>query len=230
MPSPYWLLRSTYLLLPEKLRLWPPLKRLSQRVVSTVASHEDIYTAEYYQRDVEGPARCAAPVISASIMRDFNPRRVVDLGCGTGALLEALKNHGCDCQGFEYSDSGLALCRSRGLHVAKFDIEHDSIPSQLGKFDVALSTEVAEHLPARCADRFVDVLASLAPVIVLTAATPGQGGTDHVNEQPHEYWIEKLKARGYQYELSRSQNWRWAWESAGIADFYYRNVMVFQRG
>jgi hypothetical protein len=49
------------------------------------------------------------------------------------------------------------------------------------------SFEVAEHIPERLEDRYVDMLCLLGNLIVISAATPGQGGMDHVNEQPHAY-------------------------------------------
>ena len=33
--------------------------------------------------------------------------------------------------------------------------------------------------------------------VIFTAALPGQGGTHHVNEQPHEFWDELFRACGY---------------------------------
>jgi hypothetical protein len=53
---------------------------------------------------------------------EVTSRRVIDVGCGTGALLEVLKDYGCTCLGLEYSEAGLKMCRSRGLDVRKFDI------------------------------------------------------------------------------------------------------------
>jgi hypothetical protein len=34
-------------------------------------------------------------------------------------------------------------------------------------------------------------------VILMTHATPGQGGHHHVNCQPQEYWVETLGGYGY---------------------------------
>ncbi len=117
----------------------------------------------------------------------------------------------------------------RGLDVRKFDLEHDERESHDG-YDVAVSMEVAEHLPEHCADRFVSLLASLAPIVVLTAAHPGQGGTDHVNEQPASYWITKFNGRGFYLDSVLSDRWKSEWKIAGIASWYWTNIMVFQSG
>jgi 2-polyprenyl-3-methyl-5-hydroxy-6-metoxy-1,4-benzoquinol methylase len=189
--------------------------------------HELMYDAEYFVH-VEQYARQAAYSISASIMADLNPHSAIDVGCGTGALLEALRSRGCDVLGLEYAESALKYCLSRKLNVHKFDLERQSTNSDY-RFDVAISTEVAEHLPESCADRYVDLLTTVAPQIVFTAATPGQGGRDHVNEQPASYWIEKFAARDFTFKEDLSQAWRRQWQQADIARWYWMNLMIFTK-
>lgn len=195
--------------------------------VKEAVPHELMYDGDYYI-EVEAHARKASATISASIMADLKPRSVIDVGCGTGALLEALRDRGCEVFGLEYAEAGLALCRSRKLDVRKFDLERDTFDG--GRtFDVALSTEVAEHLPERCADRYIGLLTKAAPQIVFTAAFPGQGGRDHVNEQPAPYWIDKFSALGFTFNEPLSQGWRRQWKEADIAPWYWMNAMIFAK-
>jgi hypothetical protein len=121
------------------------------------------------------------------------------------------------------------MCRSRGLDVRKFDLESEDPTAQLGAFDVAISMEVAEHLPSTCANVFVRLLTSLAPVVVFTAAPPGQGGVDHVNEQPPEYWIQLFELHGFQLNRDLSDRWRKRWEANRVVSFYHKNLMIFRR-
>jgi len=213
----------------------PPSVRSSRhyrRLVSAIVPHNEIYSAAYFASDVEGAAVKSARPMASSIVSLCKPATVIDVGCGTGALLSAFRELGCSVNGLEYAEGGLAYCRARGLNVAKFDIEHDSVSSaQLTKkYDVVTSFEVAEHLPARHADRFTALLASLSPLIVMSAAPPGQGGTDHVNEQPRSYWIDKFKRRGRSYDEAMSKRLADDWAAANVAPFYYGNVMVFRSG
>jgi SAM-dependent methyltransferase len=191
--------------------------------------HDMIYDLDYYNSDVEDPAVRSARTISDSILTEFKPKHIVEVGCGTGALLEALRNRGCDVLGLDYSEAALMLCRARHLNVVKFDLERDILKDDR-IFDVGISMEVAEHLPARVADRYVDLLTSLSKVIVFTAAPPGQGGSDHVNEQPPSYWISKFQQRGFEHSEGLSKRWRGRWQTAGdVASCYYRNLMVFRQ-
>lgn len=190
------------------------------------AQHDEIYDRAYYERSADAK-RVTMRHIADSIVRDASPGTLVDVGCGGGFLLSALDARGVACFGLEYSQAGIDLCRSAGLDVRPFDLEHDTFAGY--SFDVAVSMEVAEHLPASVADRFVDLLASLAPVVVFTAARPGQVGTDHVNEQPPEYWIERFAARGFAPHETLADTWQHEWERLGVIECYRRNLMVFSR-
>jgi hypothetical protein len=65
---------------------------------------------------------------------------------------------------------------------------------------------------------------------VFTAAHPGQGGTDHVNEQPATYWIAKFAKRGFSSDLDLADRWRKDWEASGqVPEFYSQNLMIFRK-
>ena len=102
------------------------------------------------------------------------------------------------------------------------NLEHPVTLEQ--RYDLAMSLEVAEHLPEEAADTLVDSLCKVADVIIFSAAHPGQGGDHHINEQPVEYWEEKFAHHGYvpiqvkQYfpkEHSRIETW------------YKENIILF---
>jgi SAM-dependent methyltransferase len=202
---------------------WPPNWRSSPRD----QLHQKTYDAKYYEF-IEFTSACSRDAMAESIVRDLAPRHAIDVGCGTGSLLEALRWRSVKVAGLEYSDIALKRCRERRLHVRKFDIAHNSLPRRLRQRDVSISFEVAEHLPAELAERFVDLLTMASNTIVLSAATPGQGGTDHVNEQPHDYWIEKMAIRRFEIDKELSLRWRAEWQDK-TANWYHANVMVFRQ-
>jgi len=93
-------------------------------------------------------------------------------------------------------------------------------------FDLALSLEVAEHLPAHLAPSFVDSLAALSPVVLFSAAIPGQGGTHHVNEQWPEYWAELFRERGFAViDCIRKT----VWQNDAVEWWYAQNLLLFVR-
>jgi SAM-dependent methyltransferase len=120
------------------------------------------------------------------IIELLSPRSVLDLGCGKGEWLEA----------FELEDSlGIDVAAPEGDHFLQMDLTERI---GLGRtFDLVLCLEVGEHLPEEHADTLVDNCVTHADAVVFSAAVLGQGGTGHINCQPHEYWHEKFLARGY---------------------------------
>jgi SAM-dependent methyltransferase len=204
--------------------------RFFRKVVNQVRGHDSIYSRAYYERHVESTTKDSAEVMVPSLVRTFLPSSVLDVGCGTGLMLVIFKQMGAERHlGLEYSEAGLDFCRSRGLLVRKFDLEgQNGIDDP--KFDLTISMEVAEHLPEHVADSYVKLLCGNSDTVVITAATPGQGGTDHVNEQPRSYWIEKFRAAGFIEDSATcgalSNEWR---QSGKVATWYYQNLLVFRR-
>lgn len=210
--------------LPAAIRRSSVVVSLKQRLLG----HDGIYDAGYYESTVEGPAVRSAGTIADSILEEFDPKSVVDVGCGTGALLLALRERGCEVFGLEYSKAALEYCWGRGLRVQRFDLERDAL-DHAPTFDVAISMEVAEHLPEAIADRYIGLLTRLSHQIVFTAAQPGQGGSDHVNEQPRAYWIEKFTLRGFSLDGAITDRWRETWRASGrVESWYSDNLLVFK--
>jgi 2-polyprenyl-3-methyl-5-hydroxy-6-metoxy-1,4-benzoquinol methylase len=146
------------ILVPTSVRTSRTVARLKARFLP----HDWIYDAEFYETSVERPARRSAARIATTIADDLKPATIIDVGCGTGALLTALRERGCGVWGIEYADAALVRCRARHLEVEKFDLENDEYHAGRS-FEVAISMEVAEHLPRKAADRYVDLLTRLAP-------------------------------------------------------------------
>ncbi len=193
------------------------------------SDHDEVYDKKYYLDTMIPLARASAPMIAKSIRDVLQPSSVTDVGCGTGELLLALRNVGIPGAGFEYSQAAIEIAREQGVEVNQLNLEQEIDRLPVRRADLAVSTEVAEHLPESCAETFVEYLCRTADTVVFTAAPPGQGGTDHVNEQPPEYWIEKFAARGFAYQEELTRQLKRDWESARVASIYWCNLMLFRK-
>lgn len=70
--------------------------------------------------------------------------KILDIGCGTGAIMDYLKNKGHEVFGVDMSDEALKYCQAKGLAVEIGKADRVDFPD--GYFDVVLSLDVLEHL------------------------------------------------------------------------------------
>jgi hypothetical protein len=111
------------------------------------------------------------------------PQTVLDVGCGPGMHVYALRKLGVVAWGIDQDPrvDGKPFLKQ----VSLFDWK---IPAEL-----VLCMEVAEHIPEEFADEVAgDVSELTQKYLIWTAALPGQGGDGHINCQPKEYWEEKF--------------------------------------
>lgn len=72
-------------------------------------------------------------------------RRVLDLGCGTGALAQKLAARNNELYGVEINPDAAAAARDRGVHVSLSDL-NERLPFKKAYFDVVLASEVLEYV------------------------------------------------------------------------------------
>jgi hypothetical protein len=89
-----------------------------------------------------------------------------------------------------------------------------------------VSVEVAEHLSRARADTFVADLTALAPLVLFSAAIPGQGGVEHLNEQWPAFWIDRFRHRGFEpIDCIRLA----VWDDQQVDPWYAQNCLLFAR-
>ncbi len=182
--------------------------------------------ADYDQRFYAGNdarARESARAVLTQVFGYVRPASVVDVGCGTGQWLRSAADLvGCEVLGLD----------SPGVPVPMLAIPADCfVPGDLGaaievgrRFDLAISLEVAEHLPAARAEGFVRDLTTLSSAVLFSAALPGQGGVGHVHERWPSYWVGLFAAQGYEpWDVVRPV----LWDADEVAYWYRQNTFLF---
>ena len=73
--------------------------------------------------------------------------RVLDLGCGDGALLDHLqRERGCSGYGVEIDDDNLLACVRRGVNVIQLNLDEGLSMFDDASFDVVLQIDTLQHL------------------------------------------------------------------------------------
>ena len=73
--------------------------------------------------------------------------RVLDLGCGDGAMLAHLQQHqGCTGYGVELDDTNVHACVQRGVNVLQLNLDEGLSLFADQSFDVVLQIDTLQHL------------------------------------------------------------------------------------
>lgn len=109
-------------------------------------------TDDYYDDYINAPSLSAqARAFQAEQAQEFvrrfslNGRRVLEVGCGDGFFLEAMRHAGADCYGVEPSNAQRKLALARGLRVESGVLAAGRILAD-APFDAFVTRQVFEHV------------------------------------------------------------------------------------
>jgi len=162
------------------------------------------------------------------IIKEFQPKYVLDVGCGAGQWLDEYRKHNIKTIGIEGSSNAWEVMSEETKEVVvEWDLR-DTMHDEDWSIDFAQSFEVAEHIEKEYDDIFLHNLLKDDPdVVLLTAAQPTQNGSHHVNCQEREYWMTKMKNMGYLFNqdlLNKIKSWG---EPDNCPVWWHSNLMVF---
>jgi hypothetical protein len=170
----------------------------------------------------------AEPVCKA-INTALEPKSVMDVGCAIGDYVHYWKNFiGITAYGIEGSKNAEEYFMTDGIYIR--DLRE---PLQLDlRVDLVTCFEVAEHIEPEYSHQFRLNLTQLSDQILMSAASPGQGGHYHVNCRPAEYWKDNFSDLGYDYNEEPITLIRALWEpwrKKKEMSSYYHNLFYFER-
>ncbi len=73
--------------------------------------------------------------------------RVLDIGSGTGKILEELKVKGWQVEGIDGAPEAVEWSQKRGIPIKQTDFVKDRLPYENKYFDLVLALDLLEHLP-----------------------------------------------------------------------------------
>ena len=180
------------------------------------------YNEAFYNKQIAGSVS-SAKIILGLLYDFYQPRSVIDIGCGRGAWLSVAESLGTKTLiGLDGYWNTREKLLSRNIDFTPVDLEEPIDIRE--KYDLCISLEVAEHIAGERAKVFIETLCKASNVILFSAAIINQSGENHINEQWQSYWIELFQANDYEcFDIFRGV----IWKNERVDWWYRQNIFLF---
>jgi SAM-dependent methyltransferase len=148
---------------------------------ATISYTSDYFASGIFDTDYQD--------LALAIFETYHPKTVIEFGCGPGHLTRELAKLGVQIMAIDghsnpdfsgYSIEFHRLNLNDALAIEKLFANKS--------FDLAISLEVAEQLEPESSPILVHWITKVAPIVIFSAAVPGQGGHGHINLRSRDYW------------------------------------------
>jgi SAM-dependent methyltransferase len=146
--------------------------------------------------------------IADRILSDFHPQTVLDAGCAKGFLVEGFRSRGVEAWGIDLSEFAI-----QSVHA---DIKNycfvGSIAQPLPrKYDLIVSIEVVEHMPAEEAVRAIENLCQYSDNIIISTSPYDYKEATHMNVHPPDYWARQFARFGFYHDIDYDASFITPW-------------------
>lgn len=146
--------------------------------------------------------------IAESVVREFHPATVLDVGCAMGFLVEGLRKRGVAASGIDVSEHAIS-------QVHESVAEHCRVGSVTeplgGHYDLITCIEVLEHLPPSETDAAIANLCAATDVLLISSTPDDYREATHLNVRPPEEWSALLAREGFLRDLDHDLSYLTPW-------------------
>lgn len=121
----------------------------------------------------------------------YNPKRILDVGCGMGYLVKYIYDRGYNIWGI---DSAEIIRKISVIPERTLVGDCKDIPFGKKNFDVVVSSDFLEHIPEEEIDDYVDEMCRVGKVVLARISFKPEGKY-HLTVKPKSWWKEKLGDR-----------------------------------
>src|SRR5579872_1562736 len=162
--------------------------------ISARKSTSDQYDAAYYESHLGGiPYDRSCPhwleffgKLADEIVARVKPKRVLDVGCAKGFLVECLRDRGVEAFGFDVSEHAISQVRP---DIARFCWVGSVTDPIQQNYDLITCIEVLEHVPYPEAQVAVEQITSHAGSVLFSSTHDDFNEPTHENVQPLINWL-----------------------------------------
>jgi len=146
--------------------------------------------------------------IADRIIADLQPKTVLDAGCAKGFLVEGFRNHGLDAWGVDISEYAIQEVHETIKPFCWVGSISDPFPQ---KYDLIVTIEVLEHMPAGQGKTAIANLCAHSDCIIFTSTPFDYKETTHYNVQPPEYWSREFARHSFFRDVDFDASFITAW-------------------
>lgn len=140
--------------------------------------------------------------IAQSAKKLFDPKKVLDIGCAEGFLVQAFRGLGVEAYGVDISEYAISSSPPETRHrLYRVDIEKDKLPFENSSFDLITMIDTIEHLYT-FGNTLSEIRRTLRENGILLLTTPTDKGAEkaditHVNVHPRQFWVRLFSNHGF---------------------------------
>jgi len=141
-------------------------------------------------------------LVSWGVKMQFNPRRVLDVGCAKGFQVKALEDAGVEAWGVDVSEYALSCApKSVRSRLYRVDLNTEALPFGDGYFDCVLFLGTIE-----CLDDHGNVVREIGRVLqpggglyLRTTYKTDKNDTIRKNVHSRAYWLREFRRYGFKF-------------------------------
>ena len=162
------------------------------------------YSDQFYE-SVTNRAEYSSRIIFSLLKNALHPKTFVDVGSGDGVWSLSALEHFESINHVEawdllaektYLDIAKKRFPSKNIISKRIDFESSDYGVEM-VYDLAVCLETFEHLSPSACEKLSLFFSSHTRILIFSGAVPGQGGTNHINEQPFKTWQRNLLDFGF---------------------------------
>lgn len=140
---------------------------------------------------------------ASTLANVYAPKRVLDVGCAKGFLVEHLRDAGVEAFGVDSSEYAISQVRDDVKGYCRLG---SALDPSAERYDLVTCIEVAEHMPADTGPVLIANLCSMTDQVIFSSTPSDFAEPTHVNIRPPEYWRELFAQNGFFPDLRFEPN------------------------